>query len=318
MKITFFPVKILIVMIAMWAVLSPAFAETADPAAKKAKWKETLIKERQKKDQYFKTNPTSPMAGVKRLTVTDDKKNQNPVFVVENKSTREVTLSKSMTGTVLFEVKKTKNGWMWKKHAPGITATYRKKPVKDGTVLKKPALFRGGQCTIQAYPADYGLALLVFDPKRPELKAFSHLYYFKPDAAFAVNATLKKYDKPEKITVGTSQNLKKTYYRYAALHFKIGGKDYKLSAFKSSLSGGAYGDYLFIPFADQTSGKETYEVGRFLEIDEPKSDTFILDFNRCFNPLCNYSPAYNCPIPPLENYLEVRIAAGEKVYPIKH
>jgi uncharacterized protein (DUF1684 family) len=47
----------------------------------------------------------------------------------------------------------------------------------------------------------------------------------------------------------------------------------------------------------------------------PEGSQLTLDFNRAFNPLCNYSPAYNCAIPPKENHLEVAIRAGEKTYP---
>ena len=52
-----------------------------------------------------------------------------------------------------------------------------------------------------------------------------------------------------------------------------------------------------------------------MEMEEPEVEDFVLDFNRCFNPLCNYSPAYNCPYPPEENHLEVAVRAGEKTYP---
>jgi uncharacterized protein (DUF1684 family) len=31
--------------------------------------------------------------------------------------------------------------------------------------------------------------------------------------------------------------------------------------------------------------------------------------------LCNYSPAYNCTVPPRENHLDIAIRAGEKAYP---
>ena len=90
-----------------------------------------------------------------------------------------------------------------------------------------------------------------------------------------------------------------------------------MTAFKYALSGEG-SDGLFIPFKDATSGRETYGAGRFLEIHEPDEERFTLDFNRCFNPLCNYSPAYNCPIPPRENHLEIAIEAGEKTYPMDH
>ncbi|HNR37719.1 MAG TPA: DUF1684 domain-containing protein, partial [Acidobacteriota bacterium] len=63
------------------------------------------------------------------------------------------------------------------------------------------------------------------------------------------------------------------------------------------------------------TGAETYPAGRFLDLDEPAGETVVLDFNRAYNPLCNYSPAYNCPIPPAENRLPVAIRAGELTYP---
>jgi uncharacterized protein (DUF1684 family) len=41
-------------------------------------------------------------------------------------------------------------------------------------------------------------------------------------------------------------------------------------------------------------------------------DRFHVDLNLAYNPWCLYSPGYSCPIPPLENRLEVPIRAGEK------
>jgi uncharacterized protein (DUF1684 family) len=116
------------------------------------------------------------------------------------------------------------------------------------------------------------------------------------------------------VKIPTTRKLEKTFYRYARIHFIVDNKEFMLTAFKSSLSG-TDGEMLFIPFKDSTNGRETYEVGRFLEISEPGQADFVLDFNRCFNPLCNYSPAYNCPLPPLENFLDAAISAGEKTYP---
>jgi uncharacterized protein (DUF1684 family) len=82
-----------------------------------------------------------------------------------------------------------------------------------------------------------------------------------------------------------------------------------------------YGDYLFIPFTDLTSGNESYVSGRYF--DFKKSDilnkNFELDFNKVYNPYCAYiSNRYSCPIPPKENNLPVAIRAGEKVFGKKH
>ncbi|MEN8154758.1 MAG: DUF1684 domain-containing protein [Acidobacteriota bacterium] len=40
-----------------------------------------------------------------------------------------------------------------------------------------------------------------------------------------------------------------------------------------------------------------------------------MDFNECYNPLCNYATVYNCTLPPFENELDIEIKAGEKTYP---
>jgi uncharacterized protein (DUF1684 family) len=68
----------------------------------------------------------------------------------------------------------------------------------------------------------------------------------------------------------------------------------------------------FVPFADATSGTETYGAGRYLELEYHGGSRFHVDFNQAYNPWCVYSPEYNCPIPPKENRLQVPIRAGEK------
>jgi uncharacterized protein len=71
---------------------------------------------------------------------------------------------------------------------------------------------------------------------------------------------------------------------------------------------------LFFVFRDETSGKETYGGGRFLDTDLPKDGKVVLDFNRAYNPPCSFTPYATCPLPPKENRLAVRIEAGEKKY----
>ncbi|RPJ79624.1 MAG: DUF1684 domain-containing protein, partial [Acidobacteria bacterium] len=59
-----------------------------------------------------------------------------------------------------------------------------------------------------------------------------------------------------------------------------------------------------------------YDVGRYLFVPFAGADArHVLDFNKAGNPLCNYSPHYNCPIPLPENRLPVPIRAGEMKYP---
>ena len=67
-----------------------------------------------------------------------------------------------------------------------------------------------------------------------------------------------------------------------------------------------------MPFRDGTSGRETYGAGRHLDIRVEANGSYVLDFNFAYNPYCAYSDAYSCPLPPAENWLPVRIEAGER------
>jgi uncharacterized protein (DUF1684 family) len=76
-----------------------------------------------------------------------------------------------------------------------------------------------------------------------------------------------------------------------------------------------YKDYLFLPFADDSNEDSTYESGRYLDLrlGDIAGDIIRIDFNKAYNPYCAYvSDKYNCPIPPVENRLPVRLEAGEK------
>jgi hypothetical protein len=72
---------------------------------------------------------------------------------------------------------------------------------------------------------------------------------------------------------------------------------------------------LFIPFRDETCGKESYGGGRYIDCEIPASgDKVMIDFNKAYNPYCAYNHSYSCVIPPEENRLTVRIEAGEKAF----
>lgn len=56
----------------------------------------------------------------------------------------------------------------------------------------------------------------------------------------------------------------------------------------------------------------TYGGGRFLYTEMIDGNNVIIDFNKATNPPCAFSPFATCPLPPLENILDVEITAGEK------
>jgi uncharacterized protein (DUF1684 family) len=144
---------------------------------------------------------------------------------------------------------------------------------------------------------------------------FHHLNFFKPDLKFRVQATFIKNEKPVLFAMRTTGSNLPQYRKYGEVHFQLEGKSFVLEAYQEKTRSGDFGNFLFIPFTDQTNGEETYEIGRYLEIGIPENNaSVVIDFNQCFNPYCSYRKGYACEIPPQANDIPLRIIAGEKKY----
>jgi uncharacterized protein (DUF1684 family) len=147
---------------------------------------------------------------------------------------------------------------------------------------------------------------------------FKGLLYFAEDDKFVVKAKLEKTADKKIFTVPTSVGTSRRYIKYGILKFDLDGKSFSLIAFQpeAAPSKEEYRSLLFIPFRDQTNGKETYGAGRYMDINAPAGDEVTLNFNLAYNPSCAYgSERYSCPLPPKENFLEIEIKAGEKAFP---
>jgi uncharacterized protein len=80
-----------------------------------------------------------------------------------------------------------------------------------------------------------------------------------------------------------------------------------------------YGGGLFVPFRDQTAGRESYGAGRYL-LDTVKGadlgldgGRLVLDFNFSYHPSCRYDDGYRCPLAPPESVLAGAVRAGERL-----
>jgi len=272
---------------------------TAIKPAERSAWRQHLMETRRDKDHEFATDPMSPMAAIDWFELigtgphglrTDD--------------------------TTILHTPVDQAEWLLEMDESGIW--YLQEPAGERQLIEAGrAMALNDRFTIVCYVIDGGIQVRVFDHDRPELRAFSTLRYYDPDPTYAVQARVERLTEPEPLRMLTSRNVEKSYFRVARLHFRLDGNDLVLAAYKMSLNG-PYADMYFVPFRDATSGSDTYGAGRFLELPEPAGDVMLLDFNLAFNPLCNYSPAYNCPLPPAENTLLVPIEAGEKTYPMNH
>ena len=144
---------------------------------------------------------------------------------------------------------------------------------------------------------------------------FPGLEYFPPDPSYRFELPLSEHEEKETVTVGTSADGEQEYLRWGEFEFTIDGEECTLQAYKGDPSE----DRLWVPFRDETNGEETYGAGRYIDLEEDHhrtdSDEWILDFNLAYNPTCAYNEAYECPLIPMENWLDCRIEAGEKDYP---
>lgn len=141
--------------------------------------------------------------------------------------------------------------------------------------------------------------------------------FFPVDENYRVTTRVEIIEDAPWFSMETSSDKKKPYRVYAVLHFKLSNKELKLHVYQSKdlMKIPAYADHLFIPFIDETCGDESYENGRYIDltITDIINGTYLLDFNKAYNPYCAYvSNKYSCPVPPKENHLPVAIKAGEK------
>lgn len=172
--------------------------------------------------------------------------------------------------------------------------------------------------TISKFRSDQQTALAKeqFGPLRPQ--DIANLRYFEPDQQYKVSATVEILFNEPTFRMPTYDGTSNEYKRYALLHFTLKNEKVTLTAYQSAalFQNPAYKDHLFLPFLDQTNGNQTYEGGRYIDLDSKniKNKSIEIDFNKAYNPYCAYSNGYRCPQPPAENHLQLAVEAGEKKY----
>ena len=148
---------------------------------------------------------------------------------------------------------------------------------------------------------------------------FIGLKYYPENPALRLTIPIEPYADRDLITMITSTGSAREYVKYGQFSFEVNGEIATLQVYQDP-----DGEYFFLPFVDATAPDETYGAGRYLDIEQIEGSQFLIDFNYAYNPYCAYSEPYevnpnavqrwSCPLPPRENYLKVRIEAGEKKY----
>jgi uncharacterized protein len=145
-----------------------------------------------------------------------------------------------------------------------------------------------------------------------------YISFYTIDERYCVKASFKRIMDMTGFDMSTSSGKKSRYFKYGEFTFRLKDSILHLFVYQSEdlMKTKRFKDYLFVPFGDATSGIDSYGGGRYIDltIEDLKNNTYILDFNKAYNPYCAYTTGYNCPLPPIENLLTVSIRAGEKNY----
>jgi uncharacterized protein (DUF1684 family) len=134
------------------------------------------------------------------------------------------------------------------------------------------------------------------------------LPYYPVDPAYRVPAMLELAEDRPVFEMPTSTGELRKYQLVGSIEFTLQGEPMSLGAF---VPAGEEISTLFVPFADMTTGQETYSAGRYLDLHPTATGLYTIDFNVAYNPYCAYNASYSCPYPPPSNRLKVPIRAGE-------
>ncbi|QLG46244.1 DUF1684 domain-containing protein [Costertonia aggregata] len=147
-------------------------------------------------------------------------------------------------------------------------------------------------------------------------KNFESLDFFPPDTTFRVLAKFERTPNALPFMMPTTTERQSEEVVYGIATFELMGDKYKLEIYQSPelIKEEEYENYLFLPFLDDTNGKETYAGGRYIDLTIPNNDTIVIDFNKAYNPYCAYNKKYSCPIVPTVNTLNTKILAGVKTF----
>lgn len=155
-----------------------------------------------------------------------------------------------------------------------------------------------------------------YDPHSPfnrdPIAEYANLNYYEPGSEFIFISKLYEYEPKDTVDVfGTRGELRRVI-KLGYFILKYRSDEHKVNMYKAFGRDGT--PYYSIWFTDNTTGKETYGVGRYLDFEKEDDPDHIytIDFNRAYNPYCAYSAEFTCPIPREEDYIDFEIKAGEK------
>jgi uncharacterized protein (DUF1684 family) len=261
-----------------------------------------IEKDRADTQQWLQSDPTSYLATVERRDFGDRK-----TLTVGRAATNDVRLDDPSIAPEHLRI--AVQGDQFHVEAVDRDARFTVKGEEQREATLSPSQIQVGRYGLrlshQGYPA-----LIVFDPKSPRFKEYKGLTYFPIDLHYRFELTLTPAPGSQKVVIMSTRGNARPAVRVGWFDFLVGKTPCRLEADRL-LEPGVGEDDLGIFFRDETTGKETYPVGRYVDVKKLPNGKYLLDFNFAYNPACAFSDHYNCPIPPKDNVLPAAIRAGE-------
>jgi uncharacterized protein (DUF1684 family) len=197
---------------------------------------------------------------------------------------------------------------------PKSGATIDGKPQKSAELLddshEKPTTVAFGTASFYLIDRNGKKGLRVKDTAAKTRKNFVGIDYYPIDPKWRVEAKWVPYQPAHTLEIPNVLGQVDKMPVPGKAVFERDGKTYELLPVLEEPDA----KEVWFIFADKTSAKETYGVGRLLYSDMPKDGKVVVDFNKSYNPRCAFTPHASCPLAPPENRLAIPVTAGEKKY----
>ncbi len=205
---------------------------------------------------------------------------------------------------------------VWFEAEPGAGVTLDGRPVArvelvlddglDGS--SGPTTLEADRIRIHLVRPGGRLALRVRDPEAAPRAEFVGLDYYSLDLTWRFDAEFEPHPPGTTLKVANVLGQLIDEPNPGRVRFEHGGQTLTLEAVLED-------DRLFFIFADRTSGRETYGLGRFLYADLPdEAGHVVLDFNQAYNPPCAFNAFTTCPLSPADNRIDAWVRVGERAY----
>ena len=304
------PITPLLLLVSLTAVafaalppVRPVRPERLSPAAADS-LRQVYARDRAETEQWLASSPTSYLATVQRVDFAG-----RSSLTLGSNGDNDVRLTAAGIAPHHLRVTVLGDSFLVQTLEQGSTFGAGTDSLAVSAVLP-PSTIRLGRFRVrlshQRFPA-----LIVFDPLSPRTRDYKGLAYYPVDLAYRFVVPLTANPDADTTIIQSTRGNARRAIRVGWFDVRIAGRPVRLEVHRLLEPGVGEHD-MSVFFRDATSGRETYEVGRYVDPEPLPDGRFVVDFNLAYNPACAFSDHYNCPIPSQANHLKLAIRAGER------